>query len=277
MSSNIYDKYNLESKVAVITGGGGLLGRMHAEAIAEAGGIPVVADINKDAADKVVNFIKDNLGIESLSARTDITKIEEILELKEIILRKYSRIDILINNAANDPKAEGNDSRLSEQFEDFSLDRWYDDIAVGLTGAFLCSQVLGSVMAQRQSGVILNISSDLGIIAPDQRIYRKEGLPEEQQPKKPVSYSVIKHGLIGLTKYLATYWADKGIRVNALCPGGVYTSQPDEFTKSISRLIPMGRMARIDEYKSAVVFLVSDASSYMTGQNLILDGGRSIW
>lgn len=277
MSSNIYDKYNLESKVAVITGGGGLLGRMHAEAIAEARGIPVVADINKDAADKVVNFIKDNLGIESLSARTDITKIEEILELKEIILRKYSRIDILINNAANDPKAEGNDSRLSEQFEDFSLDRWYDDIAVGLTGAFLCSQVLGSVMAQRQSGVILNISSDLGIIAPDQRIYRKEGLPEEQQPKKPVSYSVIKHGLIGLTKYLATYWADKGIRVNALCLGGVYTSQPDEFTKSISRLIPMGRMARIDEYKSAVVFLVSDASSYMTGQNLILDGGRSIW
>jgi len=277
MSTNIYDRYQLENKTVVITGGGGLLGRMHAQAIAEARGIPVIADVNREAAIEVADSIKRDFGISSIAVKTDITKIEEIVELRDTILEKHPGIDILINNAANNPKAEDESSQLSEQFEDFPMNRWYADIAVGLTGAFLCSQVLGSVMAEKEQGVILNISSDLGIIAPDQRIYRVDGLPDNQQPKKPVSYSVIKHGIIGLTKYLATYWADKNIRVNALCPGGVYTRQDAEFVKSISNLIPLHRMATLDEYKAAIVFLVSDASSYMTGQNLIIDGGRSIW
>jgi NAD(P)-dependent dehydrogenase (short-subunit alcohol dehydrogenase family) len=163
------------------------------------------------------------------------------------------------------------------QLERFPLEVWNKDLAVGLTGAFLCSKVVGTEMARRRSGVILNIASDLGVIAPDQRIYREPGKSDEEQPAKPVSYSVVKHGLIGLTRYLATYWADRGVRVNALSPGGVYNGQEEGFVKRLSQLIPMGRMADLDEYKAAVVFLVSDASSYMTGANLIIDGGRTVW
>ena len=148
---------------------------------------------------------------------------------------------------------------------------------ISLTGAFLCSQVFGCAMADRGSGVILNISSDLGIIAPDQRIYRQDDVAEEMQPAKPVTYSVAKHGIIGLTKFLATYWADAGIRVNAICPGGVYNGQPDEFVDKLTALIPMRRMADEDEYKAAVLFLISDASTYMTGSVLSIDGGRTCW
>lgn len=271
------DKYNLNKKVVIITGGGGLLGRMHAEAIAEAKGLPVIVDINKISADRTAELIKRNFNVDCLSFIIDITKKEELIKLKEEILKKYSHIDVLINNAARDPKVRRDDTFLSERFENFTLETWYDDIAVGLTGTLLCCQIFGEEMVKYRKGVIINISSDLGIIAPDQRLYRKEGIPENQQPVKPVSYSVIKHGLIGLTKYLATYWAEKGIRVNSLCPAGIYTNQSDEFVQRISKLIPMGRMAKVDEYKAAIVFLASDASSYMTGQNLIIDGGRSIW
>jgi NAD(P)-dependent dehydrogenase (short-subunit alcohol dehydrogenase family) len=132
-------------------------------------------------------------------------------------------------------------------------------------------------MAKKKSGVILNISSDLGLIAPDQRIYREKNVPEEKQKVKPVTYSIVKHGLIGLTRYLATYWADKGIRVNAVCFGGVYNNQPEDFVKKLVKLIPMGRMAKPDEYKGAIQFLISDASSYMTGSIVVIDGGRTCW
>ena len=148
---------------------------------------------------------------------------------------------------------------------------------MGLTGAFLCSQVIGSEMARRKKGVILNVASDLAVIAPDQRLYRQDGLREDQQPVKPVTYSVVKTALVGLTRYLATYWADSGVRVNAISPGGVYNGQSDEFVTRLSALIPLSRMARVDEYKGAIVFLCSDASSYMTGFNLVIDGGRSSW
>ena len=163
------------------------------------------------------------------------------------------------------------------RFDNLPMEIWQDDIAVGLTGAFLCTQVFGKQMEKQKSGVILNISSDLGIIAPDQRIYRKDGLPEEKQSVKPVTYSVIKHGLIGLTKYTATYWAKDGIRCNALCPAGIENGQDEEFISKLTNLVPMGRMAAKDEYQSTVLYLISDASAYMTGATVIVDGGRTCW
>lgn len=149
---------------------------------------------------------------------------------------------------------------------------------MGLTGAFICSRVFGAAMAANdRGGVILNIASDLSVISPDQRLYRKDNLPIDMQPVKPVTYSVIKTGLIGLTRYLATYWADRGVRANALSPGGVFTDQNDVFVQSLLTRIPMGRMATTTEYRAAVQFLCSDASAYLTGQNIVMDGGRSIW
>jgi NAD(P)-dependent dehydrogenase (short-subunit alcohol dehydrogenase family) len=208
----------------------------------------------------------------------DITDRKAVEHLCRTLVGKYGHIDVLINNAANNPKVEGNSSNMEAiQFENFPLEMWENDIAVGLTGALICSQVFGAVMAGQGKGVILNISSDLGIIAPDQRIYRKEGLQDDEQTIKPVTYSVIKHGLIGLTKYLATYYAQKGLRANALCPAGVYNGQNDEFLGKLTNLIPMGRMADVDEYKSTILYLISDASSYMTGSTVIVDGGRTCW
>ena len=156
----------------------------------------------------------------------------------------FGRVDVLINNAANDPKPTVGGDNWS-RFENFSEKNWEKDIAVGLTGAFLCSKIIGSYMAKSNNGVILNIASDLGVIAPDQRLYHKDGTLEDKQPVKPVTYSVIKHGLIGLTKYLATYWANKRIRVNSISPGGVYTNQDPEFVQRLSNLVPLGRMAHV--------------------------------
>ncbi len=273
------DLFDLTGRVAAITGGAGLLGRKHAEAIAEAGGIPIIADLNGAAAEDAARAIREQYQGDCLGIAVDITRRESIEAFLQTVLQRFNRIDILINNAANNPKVEEKRPGQEEwsRFENFSLDAWQADLQVGLTGAFLCSQVIGSAMAARGGGVILNIASDLAVIAPDQRIYRKEGLPEEAQPVKPVTYSVVKAGLLGLTRYLATYWAGQHVRVNAISPGGVYNGQPDEFVQKLTSLIPMGRMAHIDEYKGAILFLVSDASSYMTGGNLIIEGGRTVW
>lgn len=278
MTKSLKEMFDLTGKVAIITGGAGMLGEMHAEAIAEAGGHPILVDINGDLAVDKAKTISKKYGVDSIGIKTDVTNKIEIETMLGAVIKRFGRVDILINNAADDPKvkAKGEDSSWS-RLENFPIEQWNRDIAVGLTGAFLCSQVIGSEMARRGGGVILNISSDLGIVAPDQRIYLKQGLPEEKQPVKPVSYSVVKSALIGLTRYLATYWAGKNIRVNAICPGGVQTDQPDKFLEKLTFRIPMGRMAQKDEYKGAILFLVSDASSYMTGATLIIDGGRTSW
>lgn len=274
----VKELFDLKNKVAVITGGGGLLGQKHAEALAEFGCITVLVDIDEEKTIKAVKFIEKEFSVKSIAFKCDITIKKEIEKLRDFILSEFGRVDILINNAAIDPKVDNSGAEVSfSRLEYFDIDQWNKEISVGLSGAFLCSQIFGFQMAKQGEGVIINISSDLGIIAPDQKLYRKEGLPEEKQPVKPVTYSVIKHGLIGLTKYLATYWADKGIRVNSLCPSGVYTNQPEEFVQKISTLIPLGRMANVDEYKAAIVFLASEASSYMNGSTLIVDGGRTCW
>ena len=270
--------FDLSGRVAVITGGAGLLGEKHGEAIAEAGGIPVLVDVNEAIAVEKARKIEDAFHVACLGTACDITDRSAVEGLKNKLLNDFGRIDILVNNAAIDPKVTSKPNEKPwSRFENYPEAVWETELAVGLKGAFLCSQIFGSEMAAKGRGVILNIASDLGLIAPDQRLYRKEGLPDEMQPVKPVTYSVIKHGLIGLTKYLATYWADRGMRANALCPGGVYNNQPPEFVEKLTKLIPMGRMADRDEYKAAVLFLVSDASSYMTGAVIAIEGGRTCW
>lgn len=273
------DKFRLDDRVVVITGGAGLLGTKHAEAVLDAGAIAVLLDISEEALNRAVDKLGGEYGRDKIyGLMADISSKENIEKVCGNVMMKYKKIDVLINNAANNPKMEGNEANMGAiQFENFPLQMWMDDMMVGLTGAFLCSQVFGSVMAEQRSGVILNISSDLGIIAPDQRIYRKDGLAEKEQTIKPVSYSVIKHGLIGLTKYLATYYADKGIRCNALCPAGVFNGQDEVFLEKLTNLIPMGRMADVDEYKSTILYMISDASSYMTGSTVVVDGGRTCW
>ncbi len=280
MKTKYLQRMEITDRVCIITGGGGLIGLKHAEAVVEGGGIPVLLDIVGGGMERNACKLKEEYGDDTRCECiiTDITSREKLCEVRDMLMEKYGHIDVLINNAANNPKVEGNSINMgSIRFENFPLSMWIDDISVGLTGALICSQVFGEKMADNREGVILNISSDLGIIAPDQRIYRKDGMPDEEQSVKPVTYSVIKHGLIGLTKYLATYWADKGIRANSLCPGGVYNGQDESFMEKLTNLIPMGRMADKDEYKATVLYLLSDASSYMTGATMIVDGGRTCW
>lgn len=275
-----FEKFDLTAKTALITGGAGLLGKEHAAALLESGASVVLTDLDdaalSDARD-VLQSTAQNARIETYVM--DVSNPDAIRRVADELLRSERRIDILVNNAAIDPKVSGDQGvQETSRLENFPLDQWNMQVAVGLTGAFLCSQVFGAAMAaDGKGGVILNIASDLSVFAPDQRLYRKDGLAEDMQPVKPVTYSVIKTGLVGLTRYLATYWADRGVRSNALSPGGVFNGQGDEFVQRLSALIPQGRMADHDEYRSAVQFLCSDASSYLNGQNIVIDGGRSAW
>jgi NAD(P)-dependent dehydrogenase (short-subunit alcohol dehydrogenase family) len=238
----------------------------------------VLVDIAAERVAACAKTLSEKFGRPALGLCVDITQPQQVEQMLQNILSELGRVDILINNAANNPKVEAQDNGGHwSRLEQFPLDVWEKDIAIGLTGAFVCSQVIGCHMAQQGHGVILNIASDLSLIAPDQRIYRQPGLTDDQQPVKPVTYSVVKSGLVGLTRYLSTYWADRGVRVNAISPGGVANGQDEAFVARLTNLIPLKRMAHVDEYKAAVVFLVSDASSYMTGTNLVMDGGRTAW
>lgn len=258
---NVKDKFDLTGKVALITGGAGLLGVKHAEAIREMGGTPILLDV--DVA-KLRSLIA-----KYLVSVCNIASWDVVGPSVDVILAVHHKIDILINNAFV-TVAQGIEGYF-DPFEYYPLAMWEMALKTNLTGTFLITQAVGRQMVKQGKGVILNIASDVGVISPNHRIY--EGMPFNT----PLSYSMCKAAIIHMTKYLATYWADKGIRVNCLSPAGVYNNQPKEFVQRLSNLIPMGRMAQPDEYKAAVVFLVSDASSFMTGANLIIDGGRTCW
>lgn len=268
--------HGLGNKTFIITGGAGFLGLQHAEALLEAGADVALFDVAESVASKAGELAAKH-GRNVRGYRVDITSKDEVEKAVAQVAADFGGIHGLVNNAALNPQMDRKGSAPAGAFEDLSRAQWDLEIAVGLTGAFLMAQAVGARLAAQGSGVILNVASDLAVIAPDQRIYVDPANPEARS-FKPATYSVIKHALVGLTKYLATYWAEKGIRVNAISPGGVYKDGADPgFVARVSKLIPLGRMARPDEYKAAVVFLCSDASSYMTGQNLIMDGGRSVW
>jgi len=274
-----FGKFDLSNSWALVTGAAGLLGLEHSRALLEAGANVVLQDIDTDKLERAKTILEAEYApnIIRISSSDVTSELSMRLVLKELESEGIS-ISILINNAGINPKyAQVSTSGLNSRVEHFDLDDWENQIRVGLTGAFICSKVFGSGMAKSGGGVIVNIASDLSVIAPDQRLYEKVGIGSNEQPVKPVTYSVIKSGLIGLTKYLATYWHNSGVRVNALSPGGVYEGQEEEFVTKLSALIPLGRMAYSDEYRSVIQFLCSDASSYMTGQNIVVDGGRSVW
>lgn len=271
------NKFNLNGRNALITGAAGLLGKQHAIALLEMGASVVLTDANMAGLDKTkVELISGYPEQKIVALFMDVTSSESIKKAQNSLQTDGIHISILINNAAIDPKMKQGQVGESSRLENYDLDSWNFELSVGLTGAFLCAKIFGSAMAKSQDqGVILNIASDLSVISPDQRLYQQEGLPNDKQPVKPVTYSVIKSGLVGLTKYLSTYWASDGVRCNALSPGGIENGQGDDFVTRLCNLIPLGRMAEIDEYHSAVQFLCSDASSYMNGQNIVMDGGRS--
>jgi hypothetical protein len=274
-----FGKFEIRNRWALITGAAGLLGMEHVRALLDIGANVVLQDIDPKKLEQARIRLEDEYPQSKLVfSVSDITSEDSMNNLKSELNNAGILVNILVNNAAINPKydlvsAAGQKTRL----ENFDLQDWEYQLRVGLTGSFLCSKVFGSAMAQNGGGVIVNVASDLSIISPDQRLYQKSGIQPDEQPVKPVTYSVIKSGLIGLTKYLATYWCNSGVRVNALSPGGVFDGQSDEFILKLSALIPLGRMANADEYRSAIQFLCSDASTYMTGQNLVIDGGRSTW
>jgi len=265
-------KFNLKNQFALITGASGLLGYEHAKALLEINANVIITDIKMKTLEKNLKKLKKSYPLKNIiKQRLDVTKESSVLRCKKYLDKKGIFVSILVNNAAFNPS---NDKLKSKLFENYNLKSWRKEIDVGLTGAFICSKVFGNGMAKKNRGVILNISSDLSVISPDHRLYNKGS---KINNAKPVTYSVAKTGLIGLTRYLATYWSNKNIRCNAISPGGVYNDHNKNFVSKIKKLIPMGRMAKKDEYRSAVQFLCSDASSYLTGQNLVIDGGRSIW
>ena len=266
------DLFSLKDKVAIVTGALGLLGKNHCIALSEAGANIVVVDINEMDCKKFA----ETLTTKSIGVGCNITEVELVKKLKETILNNFGKIDILVNNAAINDMFE-NPTVAAEQskFENYPLDLWQKSLDVNLTGTFLCSQVLGTEMAEARKGSIINIASTYGIVAPNQSIYKKE--TGEQSFYKSAAYPVTKGAIISFTRFLAAYWGNKGVRVNTLSPGGVENNQDEYFLKNYSEATPLGRMAQPTDYKGAIVFLASDASNYMTGANLIVDGGWTAW
>ena len=273
------DMFSLENKVCVITGGAGFLAHHVAGAFIEHGASIVLLDLDDIALqDRYQSLIHSRPAAKVLTLRCDITNEQDVSEALLTTTEEFGRVDILINAAANNPALQA-DATLTHSYrvEDFPMNIWERDLAVGITGAFLCAKHFGSYMSNQQGGVIINIASDLALISPDQRLYEIPGRAPDAQPVKPITYSVSKSAMLGLTRYLATYWASKNVRVNAVAFGGIENGQPQEFLQKVSNLIPLGRLARSDEYSGTLVYLCSDAASYVNGATIVVDGGRTIW
>ena len=278
MNENIDNLFSLSGKIVVITGAVGLLGEKHAEAVAAYGGTPVLLDLSQTAVDLLAEKLNKQYRVNAVGFSVDITNESKVKLVSDEVFKRFGKIDGLVNNAANNPKVEATSEKNFSRLENFPLDMWEQDIAVGLTGSYLCTKYFGFLISQnKDGGSIVNISSDLGVMAPDQRLYEEEGVERDQQNVKPVTYSVVKSGMIGLTKYIATYWADKNVRCNAMCPGGIENGQPENFLNKVHSRIPMNRLAQPNEYQGTLLWMLSDASSYLNGAVISVDGGRTTW
>jgi NAD(P)-dependent dehydrogenase (short-subunit alcohol dehydrogenase family) len=273
----IQEKFDLTGRVAIVTGGVGLLGAEFCRTLAEAGAAVAVVDLNASASQAVAGSLT-NSGYKALALSTDITQPDSVNAAVEKVLSTFGRLDILVNSAALDPKFDPdavNKGITPGAFEDYPLDLWNSALNVNLTGMFLMTQACVKPMSEQgKKGSIINICSTYGLNGPDQRIYIKEG---KRVAFKPIYYTVTKAGVMGFTKYLAAYYAETEIRVNALTPGGVFNNHEDYFVKNYSAKTILGRMAKKDEMNGALLFLASDASSYMTGNNVVVDGGWTAW
>lgn len=276
-TKSVWDQFKVNERVVIITGGAGLLGREYAHALAQAGAHVVVADIDGEGAAQVAASVGGETGVRTLGIQVDVSDKTSVTNLVQQTLAEFGRIDGLVNNAALNPKFEGEHAtEHTTAFEEYPLELWNQSLAVNLTGMFLCAQAVAPPMLAQRRGSIVNVSSTYGLVGPDQRLYEKDD-PQAPKMYKPVDYAVTKSAVLGLTRYLAAYWRDKGIRVNTLTPGGVYDQHDEEFVRRYSARTPLGRMANKSEYRGALLFLLSDASSYMTGSNLVVDGGWTAW
>jgi 2-deoxy-D-gluconate 3-dehydrogenase len=272
---DIFDKFKLDNQVAVVTGGAGQLGKEFCRTLVQAGAAVVVADLNEGLAGQVAGELQQT-GHRAIPCQVDVTSPASTRAMAEAAVKAFGRLDILVCSAAMDPKfdPQNQSAQSRNAFEDYPLQAWQQALDVNLTGMFLCAQAAVKPMLAQEHGVIINICSTYGLVGPDQRIYLRPGQPQQF---KPVFYSVTKAGVLGLTRYLATYYAGKNIRANALTPGGVFNNHDEIFTQNYSARTVMGRMARKDEMNGALLFLASDASTYMTGANLVVDGGWTAW
>jgi NAD(P)-dependent dehydrogenase (short-subunit alcohol dehydrogenase family) len=273
----IQDKFNLQARTAVVTGGGGLLGAEFCRGLAEAGASVAIADLDDEAAGRVAASLTRE-GLRAEAFHCDVTDADSIGRFVAAVLNDFGSLEILVNSAALDPKFDAEAAKRGitpGSFEDFPLEQWKSALNVNLTGLFLVTQACVKPMLEKgKRGSIINICSTYGLNGPDQRIYVKDG---RRVAFKPVYYTVTKAGVLGFTKYLAAYYAGTEIRVNALTPGGVFNDHEEYFVANYSARTILGRMARADEMSGALVFLASDASSYMTGSNLVVDGGWTAW
>jgi len=269
---NSLELFSLKNKVAIVTGALGLIGKNHCKSLADAGANVVVCDLDED---KCKEFAA-SLPTKSIGVGVDITDKSSVENLRDKTLWEFGRIDVLVNNAAiNDMFENPQAAAELSMFENYPLDMWQKSLDVNVTGTFLCSQVIGTEMAKVGKGSIINIASTYGMVGPDQSIYKK---PDGSQSfYKSAAYPVTKGAIINFTRFLAAYWGNKGVRVNTLSPGGVENNQDEYFVKNYSAKTPLGRMAHPTDYKGAIIFLASDASSYMTGANLVVDGGWTAW
>ena len=264
---NVKNIFDLTDKTVILTGAAGYLGGNYADGLSQSGANVVLADINYQGCKKLEHKIREKYDVDPLSVKLDLTQSKSINNLVSKITKKYSSIDVLINNAAY----QGTPKIRTAGFENLTLETWNQAISVNLTGIFLLSQQIGKIMKNQKFGNIINISSIYGIVGADQRIYGKSG------QNSAVFYAATKGAVLNLTRYLASFWNRTGIRVNTFSPGGVENKQDKNFVKNYSKKTMIGRMARNDEYVGALIFLASDASSYMTGSNLIIDGGWTAW